>query len=66
MQEKEEWFGPCLLMEKNSVLLEYLQREKAKFIQISNEIENSGKREDNTNKEAVKDRLLLIDSALTF
>lgn len=66
LQEKEEWFGPCLLREKNSVLLEYLQREKAKFIQISNEIENSGKREDNTNKEAVKDRLLLIDSALTF
>lgn len=66
LQEKEEWFGPCLLKEKNSVLLEYLQREKAKFVQILNEIENSGKREDNTNKEAVKDRLLLIDSALTF
>lgn len=64
LQEKEEWFGPCLLKDKNSVLLEYLQREKTKFVQILNEIENSGQSEDSTKKEAVKDRLLLIDSAL--
>ena len=65
LQEKEEWFGPCLLKDKNAVLLEYLQREKTKFVQILNEIENSGKSEDSTKKETVKDRLLLIDSALT-
>ena len=65
LQEREEWFGPCLLKDKNSVLLEYLQREKAKFVQISNEIENIGKREDTADGETVKNRLLLIDSALT-
>lgn len=64
LQEKEEWFGPCLLKDKNSVLLEYLQRERIKFVQILNEIENSKKREDSTKKEAVINRLTLIDSAL--
>lgn len=66
LQEREAWFGPCLLQQKNPVLLEYLQREKAKFVQILDEIESSSKREDSTNKETVENRLVLIDSALAF
>ena len=65
LQEVEMWYGPCLLTDKHPVLKEYLEREKGKFLQISDEIQYSSKKEDSTNKEAVVKRQNLIDSALT-
>lgn len=62
----EQWFGPLLLKEKHPVLYEYLQREKAKFEQISLEIENSGNTKDDSNTEdTIQSRQSLIDMALT-
>lgn len=66
LQEVEQWYGPCLLKEKHPVLLKYLKREKNKFLQIFDEIEHSSKRDDSTNKEAVLDRIHLIENALAF
>lgn len=60
----EQWYGPYLLKTKHPVLLEYLQRERGKFVQILDEIDNSSKREGSTNKDTILSRLGLIDSAL--
>lgn len=66
LSQVQQWYGPYLLKTKHSVLLEYLQREKSKFIQILDEIDNSSKREDSTNRETILSRITLIDSALTY
>ena len=64
LQETELWYGPCLLAKKHPVLKEYLEREKNKFLRISDEIEYSSKREDSTDKEAISQKQELIDKAL--
>lgn len=65
LTEAEQWYGPVLLAEKHPVLYEYLQKEKTKFIQISEEIaDNGSKKEGRTNEDAVQSRKSLIDMAL--
>ena len=64
LDEIEKWYGPCLLKSKNPILFEYLKREKNKFLQISDEIENSKKSEDSANVEAVFCRIQMIEKAL--
>lgn len=66
LSQEQQWYGPYLLKAKHPVLLEYLQREKCKFIQIQEEIDNSSKIADSTNREAIISRIRLINSALTY
>ena len=63
LAEHELWYGPCLLSDRHPVLLEYLNREKNKFEQITKEIECSSKDEESANR-AVEERITLIDKAL--
>lgn len=66
LTEEELWYGPCLLKEKNPVLQEYLKNEKAKYIQIAEDIINNGNNTDKSKEEAVQSRQSLIDTALAY
>ena len=64
--EEELWYGPLLLKEKNPVLREYLEDEKAKYTQIANDIKNNGNSIDKTTEDTIQSRQSLIDTALTY
>lgn len=64
--EEELWYGPLLLKEKNSVLREYLEDEKAKYTQIANDIKNNGNSIDKTTEDTIQSRQSLIETALTY
>ncbi|MBO6016283.1 MAG: SAM-dependent methyltransferase [Lachnospiraceae bacterium] len=60
LSEAEAWYGPCLLAEKNRILLLFLRREREKCREIIGRIEkNSPEKSGN-----IKEKCLLIEEAL--
>lgn len=66
LSEKELWYGPLLLQEKNPVLREYLENEKAKYMQIAKDIENKGNNVDKAKEDTIQSRQSLIETALAY
>ncbi len=66
LSEVEAWYGPILLKEKNTVLREYLENEKAKYAQIADDIENNGNNIDKATEDTIQNRQSLIETALTY
>lgn len=66
LSEEELWYGPLLLQEKNPVLREYLENEKAKYMQIAKDIENKGNNVDKAKEDTIQSRQSLIETALAY
>ena len=64
LSEEELWYGPLLLKEKHPVLQEYLEKEKAKYAQIAEDIVNNGNNTDKATEDTIRKRRSLIDTAL--
>lgn len=64
LSEEELWYGPLLLKEKHPVLREYLEKEKAKYAQIAEDIVNNGNNTDKATEDTIRKRRSLIDTAL--
>ena len=64
LSEEELWYGPLLLIEKHPVLQEYLEKEKAKYAQIAEDIVNNGNNTDKATEDTIRKRRSLIDTAL--
>ncbi len=65
LSEEELWYGPLLLKEKHPVLREYLEKEKAKYAQIAEDIVKNGNNIDKETEDTIQKRRSLIDTALT-
>ncbi len=66
LSEEELWYGPLLLQEKNPVLREYLESEKAKYMQIAKDIENKCNNVDKATEDTIQSRQSLIETALAY
>ena len=64
LSEEELWYGPLLLKDKHPVLREYLEKEKAKYAQIAEDIVNNGNNTDKATEDTIRKRRSLIDTAL--
>lgn len=61
LKPEEALFGPLLLKEKHPVLLQYIRKEKDKFLQIEKKI-----KENNREDAPVTERIQLIEKALGY
>lgn len=66
LSEEELWYGPFLLQGNNPVLREYLENEKAKYMQIAKDIENKGNNVDKATEDTIQSRQSLIETALAY
>ncbi len=66
LSEEELWYGPLLLQKKNPVLREYLENEKAKYMQIAKDIEAKGNNVDKATEDTIHSRQSLIETALAY